>query len=315
MSVLQELEEAIARVADQAGGSVVGIGRGPGRGSGVVLADGKVATNAHNLRGDEVTVTFDDGRSERAEVLGVDADGDLAVLAADTGDADLAVVSVDTGGAQPLPWADGAAPRPGTAVFALANPGGRRRVTVGFVSAVNRAFRGPRGRRISGSLEHTAPLGRGSSGGPVVDAEGRLLGINTNRLGDGFYLAIPADGELRSRLDALARGEAPSRPRLGVGIAHAGVARRMRRAVGLPERDGLLVRAVEEGGPADRAGVRVGDLIVSAAGREVRDADELHEVLDSVPADGTLVLALVRGTEELSVTVAFGSEADRVGQV
>ena len=303
MSVLQELEEAISRVAEQAGGAVVGIGRGPGRGSGVVLAEGKVATNAHNLRGEEVTVVFADGRRETGRLAGVDLD------------ADLAVVSVDTGSAQPLTWADGATPRLGTALFALANPGGRRRVTVGFVSAVNRAFRGPRGRRITGSLEHTAPLGRGSSGGPVLDADGRLLGINTNRLGDGFYLAIPADGELRGRLDALARGEAPARPRLGVGIAHAGVARRMRRAVGLPERDGLLVRAVEEGSPADRAGVRVGDLIVSAAGREVRDADELHEVLDGVPADGTLVLALVRGTEELSVTVAFGSEADRVGQV
>jgi serine protease Do len=262
-----------------------------------------VATNAHNLRGEEVTVVFADGRRETGRLAGVDLD------------ADLAVVSVDTGSAQPLTWADGATPRLGTALFALANPGGRQRVTVGFVSAVNRAFRGPRGRRIAGSLEHTAPLGRGSSGGPVVDADGRLLGINTNRLGDGFYLAIPADGELRGRLDALARGEAPARPRLGVGIAHAGVARRMRRAVGLPERDGLLVRAVEEGSPADRAGVRVGDLIVSAAGREVRDADELHEVLDGLPADGTLLLALVRGTEELSVTVAFGSEADRVGQV
>jgi serine protease Do len=303
MSVLQELEEAISRVAEQASGAVVGIGRGPGRGSGIVLAEGKVATNAHNLRGEEVTVVFADGRRETGRLAGVDLD------------ADLAVVSVDTGSAQPLTWADGATPRLGTALFALANPGGRQRVTVGFVSAVNRAFRGPRGRRIAGSLEHTAPLGRGSSGGPVVDADGRLLGINTNRLGDGFYLAIPADGELRGRLDALARGEAPARPRLGVGIAHAGVARRMRRAVGLPERDGLLVRAVEEGSPADRAGVRVGDLIVSAAGREVRDADELHEVLDGLPADGTLLLALVRGTEELSVTVAFGSEADRVGQV
>src|SRR6266508_2247558 len=148
MSALEELEQAIARVAEQAGGAVVGIGRGPGRGSGIVLADGRVATNAHNLRGEEVTVVFADGRSATGRVEGVDLD------------ADLAVVSVDTGEAQPLAWADGAPPR--------------------FVSAVNRAFRGPRGRRITGSLEHTAPLGRGSSGGPVVDAEGRLLGIKTN---------------------------------------------------------------------------------------------------------------------------------------
>jgi serine protease Do len=307
MSALEELEQAVTNVAEQAGTAVVGIGRGPGRGSGIVLADGRVATNAHNLRGDEVTVVFADGRSETGRVEGVDVD------------ADLAVVAVDTGDARPLPWAaDGAEEGPirlGTAVFALANPGGRRRVTVGFVSAVNRAFRGPRGRRITGSVEHTAPLGRGSSGGPVVTADGRLLGINTNRLGDGFYLAIPADAELRRRLDALARGESPARPRLGVGIAPARVARRLRSAVGLPERDGLLVRAVEEGSPAERAGVRVGDLIATAGGREVRDADELHEVLDSLGEEGTLQLALVRGTDELTIIVTFGSGAEQVGSV
>jgi serine protease Do len=304
MSALEELEQAVAYVAEQAGAAVVGIGRGHGRGSGIVLADGRVATNAHNLRGEEVTVVFADGRSETGRVEGVDVD------------ADLAVVAVDTGDARPLAWADGGEEGPvrlGTAVFALANPGGRRRVTVGFVSAVNRAFRGPRGRRITGSVEHTAPLGRGSSGGPVVGADGRLLGINTNRLGDGFYLAIPADEELRGRLDALARGESPARPRLGVGVAPARVARRLRSAVGLPERDGLLVRAVEEGGPAERAGVRVGDLIVTAGGREVGDADELHEVLDGLGEAGTLQLALVRGTDELTVIVAFGSGAERVG--
>src|SRR5919205_4099631 len=122
--------------------------------------------------------------------------------------------------------------RVGTAVFALSNPGGRGlRVTFGFVSGVERSFRGPRGRRISGSLEHTAPLLPGSSGGPIVDAEGRLLGVNTNRLGEGFYLAIPADAGLRSRVDALSRGESVARPRLGVALAPAHVARRMRRAV------------------------------------------------------------------------------------
>jgi serine protease Do len=303
MSALEELEQAVTNIAEQAGTAVVGIGRGPGRGSGIVLADGRVATNAHNLRGEEVTVVFADGRTETGRVEGVDVD------------ADLAVVAVDTGDARPLPWAEEGPVRLGTAVFALANPGGRRRVTVGFVSAVNRAFRGPRGRRITGSVEHTAPLGRGSSGGPVVTADGRLLGINTNRLGDGFYLAIPADAELRRRLDALARGESPARPRLGVGIAPARVARRLRSAVGLPERDGLLVRAVEEGSPAERAGVRVGDLIATAGGREVRDADELHEVLDSLGEEGTLQLALVRGTDELTVIVAFGSGSEQVGSV
>jgi serine protease Do len=301
MSVLDELEQAVGRVAERVGPSVVGIGRGRGRGSGVVVADGRVVTNAHNLRGDEVTVAFADGRSVVGNVAGVDVDGDLAVI------------SVDTGGAPAIAWADDGAARVGAAVFALANPGGQLRVTFGLVSAVGRAFRGPRGRRIAGSVEHTAPLPRGSSGGPVVDGDGRLLGLNTNRLGDGFYLALPADAELRQRLDSLGRGESPARPRLGIGIAPARVARQLRRAVGLPERDGLLVRVVEEGGPADAAGLRTGDLLVEAAGRPVTDADELYEALEAAGEGGSLELRVVRGTEELTVTVGFGGE--RTGRV
>src|SRR5512132_3957424 len=285
MSVLDELEQAVREVAERAGPSVVGIGRGRGRGSGIVLADGMVATNAHNIRGEETTVVFDGDRSAVGRVAGVDVDADLAVIA------------VDTGGAP-----------------ALANPGGRLRPACGLVSAVGRAFRGPRGRRIAGSIEHTAPLPRGASGGPVVDRAGRLLGIDTNRLGDGFYLALPADAELRRRLDALGRGEATVRPRLGIGIAPARVARQLRHAVGLPERDGLLVRVVEDGGPADRAGVRTGDLVVEAGGRAVTDADELYEALDQVGEGQTLTLRVVRGTDELTVTVSFGDNgAERVG--
>jgi serine protease Do len=302
MSVVDELEQAVRQVAERVGPSVVGIGRGRGRGSGVVLADGLVATNAHNIRGEETTVVFGGDRSAVGRVAGVDVDADLAVIA------------VDTGGAPPVAWAGEDRTRVGAAVFALANPGGQLRVTFGLVSAVDRAFRGPRGRRIAGSIEHTAPLPRGASGGPVVDAEGRLLGIDTNRLGDGFYLALPADAELRQRLDALGRGEATSRPRLGVGIAPARVARQLRQAVGLPERDGLLVRVVEEGGPADQAGLRTGDLLVEAGGRPLNDADELHEALDQVGEDQTLTLRVVRGTDELTVTVRFGtSTAERVG--
>jgi serine protease Do len=301
MSVLDELEQAVREVAERVGPSVVGIGRGRGRGSGVVLADGLVATNAHNIRGEETTVVFAGDRSAVGRVAGVDVDADLAVIA------------VDTGGAPTIAWADGEA-RVGAVVFALANPGGQLRTTFGLVSAVGRAFRGPRGRRIAGSIEHSAPLPRGASGGPVVDGAGRLLGIDTNRLGDGFYLALPADAELRQRLDALGRGEATARPRLGVGIAPARVARQLRRAVGLPERDGLLVRVVEDGGPADRAGLRTGDLVVEAGGRPVTDADELYEVLDQVGEGQTLTLRVVRGTDELTVTVSFGDTgAERVG--
>jgi S1-C subfamily serine protease len=292
--MLEELQELIRTVAREVGPGVVGIGNRWGTGSGLVVAKDRVLTNAHNLRGDQVTITFDGGGSVTAEVLGFDLDGDLAVLEA------------ETDGAPPIPWASSDAPQAeiGRPILALANPGGRGlRVTFGLISGTERSFRGPRGRRIGGSLEHTAPLLPGSSGGPLVDVTGGLLGINTNRMGEGFYLAIPADASLRERVERLGSGESPARPRLGVGIAPSQVARRLRRAVGLPEADGLLVRHVEPEGPAYRAGLREGDLIVEAGGRPTASVDDLHELLDQ--AESELEVKVLRGAEEIGFTVTL----------
>jgi S1-C subfamily serine protease len=119
-------------------------------------------------------------------------------------------------------------------------------------------------------------------------------------VGEGFYLALPADAALRARVDALARGESSERPRLGIAVAPAHVARRLRRSVGLPERDGVLVRGVEAGSPAEAAGIREGDLIVAVAGRPIADVDELHEALGG---GFPIELGIVRGTDEQAVTV------------
>jgi serine protease Do len=294
MAILDEIQANIRQLADGAGPSVVGIGQRWGVGSGIVLADGRVLTNAHNVRGDQVTVTFADGRTADGSVAGNDIDGDLAVI------------DVDTGGAAALPWASDASAELGMPVFALANPGGRGlRVTFGFVSGIERTFRGPRGRRITGSLEHTAPLLPGSSGGPVLNAGGQLLGINTNRLGEGFYLAIPADDALRGRADALARGESATSPRLGVAIAPGYVARRLRRAVGLPDTEGLLIREVMDDSPAARAGLAKGDQIVAAGGRPTSTPDDLFDALQAA-GGGTVELTILRGTDERTVQVTFG---------
>ena len=294
MAILDEIGASIRQLAEGAGSSVVGVGQRWGVGSGIVLGEGTVLTNAHNVRRDRVTVTFADGRTAEGNVAGHDIDGDLAVI------------GVDTGGAPALPWADGTATAIGTPVFALANPGGRGlRVTFGFVSGVERTFRGPRGRHITGSLEHTAPLLPGSSGGPVLTAAGQLLGINTNRLGEGFYLAIPADEALRGRVDALASGESAQSPRLGVAIAPNFVARRLRRAVGLPDADGLLIRDVTDDSPAARAGLAQGDLIVAAAGNPVRTPDDLFDALHAAQG-GTIALNIIRGTDERTIQVTLG---------
>src|SRR5579862_8936156 len=296
MTVFDEIQSSIARLASGAGSSVVGIGQRWGIGSGVVLSEGRVLTNAHNVRGSEVTVTFADGRTAEGTVTGHDVDGDLAVI------------EVDTGQAPALAWATDA-PGIGTPVFALSNPGGRGlRVTFGTVSGIDRSFRGPRGTKITGSLEHTSPLLPGSSGGPVLDGEGRLLGINTNRLGEGFYLAIPADQELRGRVDALAGGATASTPRLGVAIAPAHIARRWRRAVGLPDVEGLLIREVAEDSPAGRAGLAQGDLLTAAGGQPLRTADDLFDALQAA-GSGTIELTVVRGTDERTVQVTLSGDS------
>ena len=290
--VLEALQRAVNEAAEKVGPAVAGLGRGWGRGSGVVIAPGQVLTVAHVLRGDEVAVAFGDGDVRDGRVLGADPDLDVAVIGVDTGDVPA------------VRWEPGETPAAGAPVFALANPGGRGlRTTFGLVSATGRGFRGPRGRRVTGSIEHTAPLPRGSSGGPLVDLDGNLLGLNAVRRDGGFILALPADAALRHRVEELARGDAVERPRLGVALAPPRVARRLRTAVGLPERDGLLVRDVVRDSPAAAAGLQRGDLLVRAGDRPLASMDDLFDALDG--AGDTLAVALVRGTDERELEVAL----------
>src|SRR5260370_24844930 len=123
MAILDEVGASIRQLAEGAGTSGVGIGQRWGSGSGIVLGEGRVLTNAHNVRGDQVTVTFADGRTAEGNVAGRDIDGDLAVI------------DVDTGGALALPWARGPPPEPRMPAFPPAKPGGRRPPgTFGLVS-------------------------------------------------------------------------------------------------------------------------------------------------------------------------------------
>ena len=277
--------------AERLGPSIVGLGGGWHAGSGVVVAKDRVLTVAHTVPREEVGVRFADGRRADGRLLAIDPDADLAVLEADTGDAPV------------LTPGDAVHPGLGAPVVALADPGGRGlRVTAGLVASAERRVRGPHGRRIEGVVEHTAPLPRGSSGGPLVDADGALLGLNAIREGGGLILAVPARG---ARVERLLRGDAPQGVKLGVAIAPGRAAKRMRAAVGLPERDGILVRGVREDGPAGKAGVERGDLLVRAGDADLAGLDDLHRVLDALAPGGTLALTLVRGVDERTVEVTF----------
>ena len=295
-TLLSELETAARTVAERAGASTVSIGR-HGRGSGVVIGADRILTNAHNLRDRTTQVTLGDGTVTQARVVGVDTHADLVVLEATTGDTPA------------IDWASETAVG-GSVVFAVARSPRGSRVSFGLVSGADRVSRGPGGRRISQSLEHTAPMARGSSGGPLVDSDGRLVGVNTHRIGDGFYLAQAATAELHKRVDALSEGRSPRTLRLGIAIAPGHVARKLRAAVGLPERDGLLIRGVEADGPAAGAGIAEGDLLVSAAGRALANADDLFDVLAAHDEAAPLEIGVVRGAEELTMSATFDHPAD-----
>lgn len=293
--LLAGLERTAQHLATSVGSATVGIGR-DGRGSGVVVAAGRVLTNAHNLRDRTTQVTFADDRRVQGRVTGTDPHHDLVVL------------EVDTGDLEPPRWSEHP-PAVGSVVFALSRGPRGPRIGFGLVSGVELPFSGPRGRRLLGGIEHNAPMARGSSGGPLVDREGRLVGVNTHRLAAGHYLALPADGAMRRRIEAMAAGEEIRPVTLGVALAPPEVGRRLRAAVGLEDRQGLLVRAVESGSPADRAGVREGDLLVAADGHPLVRLESLYEVLDAWDASAPLALDVVRGAGELSLVATFTDDA------
>ena len=291
MTFIEEVTDLVRTVNDEAAAAVVAIGS-RGRGSGFVVAPGKVLTNAHNLRDRTTQVSFADGRSVQATVTGSDLDGDLVVLDVET--ADIA----------PLTWA-AEAPTTGDVVVTVTAGRHRRRVTWGQVTATEAGFDGPRGRPITGALEHSAPCASGSSGAPVLDRQGHVVGINTHRLEYGFYLARSVDTALRAVVDGMAGGRTFEPAHLGVAVAPSSVAAGLRAAVGLAGRDGLLVREVADGSPAAHAGITRGDLLVRAGDRDLRTTDDLFAVLSGINTGDTLAVGIVRGVEELHVTVTF----------
>ena len=269
---------------------VVALGRGARRGSGLLLGPEHVVTLGHPLVSDRVETFLPDGQSREGRLIGVDRILGVAVLEVPTGDTPV------------LRWADGM-PALGARVFALGNPGTGLRVTQGRVSADPLTIR-VHGRPLE-VIEHTAPMPRGAGGGPLVDESGLVLGLNA-LLGDpSFLLALPASA-VRAAIDRVLEGRQP--PRLGVALVPPGAGRRMRRAVGLPDREGLLVRAVEDGSPAAKAGVLAGDLLVRLGDDELTAIDDLYTALDARAGAASVGLRIVRATAESDLTIELSGE-------
>ncbi len=267
----------------------------PGHGSGFVFTpDGFILTNSHVVHGaTHVAVRLPDGRELPADLIGDDPDTDLAV--------------VRVGGDPPTaaPLGDSASLRVGQLVIAIGNPlGFQSTVTAGVVSALGRSFRSVGGRLIDDVIQTDAALNPGNSGGPLVDSRGRVIGVNTAVIlpaqGICFAVAINTAKFVAGQLIAHGRIR---RGRIGVAGQHVPLLRLAVRAHGLEAKSGVLVTGVEAGSPAERAGLKQGDIIVGFAGQVVGGIDDLHRLLATDRIGTPAVVALLRGADKLELSI------------
>src|SRR5580700_3282929 len=264
-----------------------------GAGSGVVVTpDGYLLTNEHVVQKvSEARVTFVDGRSVAAVVTGRDPATDLAVLRAQAG----ALPYARLAGPQPL--------RPGQLVVAVGNPYGfESTVSAGVVSALGRSLRSRAGRLIEGVVQHSAALNPGNSGGPLVDAAGRVAGINTAiiAMAQGIGFAIPASTAQWVLTEILTQGRV-RRAWLGVAARDRPLDLRLVRALGLSNRNAVEVMSREAQGPAAESDLHPGDLIVAVDGEALDGIDALHRYLSRVAPGTALQLKVVRRTQLLAI--------------
>lgn len=304
--LLDAYSRAVTTVVDAVGPAVVGVSVGRavpsgdgvepiGSGSGVLVTpDGYVLTNHHVVRGaDRVRVTLTDGSHLGAVPVGSDAPNDLALVRAN---------------GSGLPYAalgDSSGLRVGQLVIAIGNPlGFQSTVSTGVVSATGRAMRGLDGRLIENVIQHTAPLNPGSSGGPLVDSRGHVVGINTAIIvaAQGIGFAVPSNTARHVVSQLLTHGKV-RRGYLGIAGRPRPLLRRIVRALDLPNESGVEVISLVPGGPADRGGVRPGDVVVGMNGLPVESVDDLHRFLAETDVGGVARLEILRGTERLAAEI------------
>ncbi|MBS0559380.1 MAG: trypsin-like peptidase domain-containing protein [Proteobacteria bacterium] len=266
-----------------------------GQGSGVVFTpDGYALTNSHVVSGaSRLTVSTTDGRRLPAALVGDDPETDIAVLrVAGAGHAHAAL-----GASSRL--------RVGQLVVAIGNPFGfQATVTAGIVSALGRTLRARSGRAIDSVIQTDAPLNPGNSGGPLVDGEGRVVGINTAIIAaaQGICFAIGIDTAIDVATRLMREGRV-RRGRIGLGAQTVPIDLRLVRAHGLKARTGVLATEIAPDGPAASAGLRPGDVVVGLEGETVDGTDALHRLLTGETIGRALSLRVLRGAEIATPTV------------
>ena len=266
-----------------------------GSGSGFLFTpDGFLLTNSHVVhQAEKIDAVLSDGRRFDAAVVGDDPATDLAVLRISGSDLPY------------VPLGDSGKLQVGQLAVAIGNPYGfQSTVTAGVVSALGRSFRSTSGRLMDNIIQTDAALNPGNSGGPLVNSRGEVVGVNTAVImqAQGLCFAIPSNtaafvAPLLIRLGKIRRGY------LGIGCQNVPLIRKLAHYYNLAVQSGILIIAVEKNSPAERAGIREGDVLIGYENQPLPDLDALHRLLNEESIGLTSEISLVRGTNVLNLKI------------
>ncbi|MEX2030404.1 MAG: S1C family serine protease [Anaerolineales bacterium] len=297
MGTLRDLSKDLAEATAAGGVSVVRVeGRRRMAASGVVLSgDGLVVTAHHVLeRDEEIQVGLAGGAKSAAKVLGRDPSTDLALL------------KLETGKPSAAPWSEASAARVGEIVLALGRPGDEVMATLGVVSALEGSWRSPMGGSVDRYLQSDVVMYPGFSGGALLTAEGKVIGVNTSGLLRGVSVALPTE-TVRRVAETLAKHGKIRRGYLGVGVQAVRIPDAQAKKVG--QETGLMVLTLEPESPASKAGVLIGDVLLALGEDALADLDGLMAALSPERVNQDLTARLMRGGESHTVKVRIGERA------
>jgi S1-C subfamily serine protease len=298
---LLDLSNDLANAVESAGVAIVTVnGRQRAASSGVHWTSGVVVTADHTLeRDDGITVGLPDGRTVQATIAGRDPSTDLAILTVDASDLPTASIG------------DSNNLKVGHMVLAIGRPGEHGlAASWGAISALGGAWRTWAGGSVDQLIRPDVTLYPGFSGGPLVDARGRVVGINTSGLSRSLTLALPTSTVQRV-VSALQTSGHIARGYLGIAMQPVQLPPSLREPLGLSKETGLIVVHVEPDGPAEAAGAFVGDILVAIEGSPIADTDDVQRHLDPETIGKAVVVQVVRGGALTTLSVIVGSRPQR----
>jgi len=297
---LAAVSNELASAVELAGKSIVAVrARRHVAAAGIVWAPGVVVTADHVIQQEEdITLVLPGGQEVKATLAGRDAGTDLAVLRVDH--ADLIPASIG----------DSAALRVGQLALAAARPGGDGlSASLGIISAIGGSWRTWKGGTVDARIRIDLTLYPGFSGGPLVDAAGRVVGLNTSGLSRGSALAIPTSTIARVSAALLARGRV-SRGYLGVGLQPVRLPDDLARTLSLTQSGGLMLVSVEEKGPGASGGLLLGDILITLGEKTVEDTNHVQDQLGPESVGAGLTARVIRGGALHSVTLTVGERQE-----